>query len=376
MSDAQWFEYLQAQLGWGDGWMVSLPLIAIALGAALALHQLLVRYAQQSIASARGNFWRPLIVRTVRQSRLALILLAISWAIRAAPIPHAYDGLVHHAHHGLVLVFLFVLGWSVITALDVGAALYLRRYRVDAPDDLLARKHLTQVRILKQVLGVLVAVLTVGVALMTFPGVRQLGVSLLAAGGVAAIIVGLSLQPILSNLLAGMQIALSQPIRIDDAVRINGEFGHVEEIKTTYVVIRLWDQRRLIVPLKVFLDQPFENWSRASSALAGSVTLLVDQRVPVDVLRARFMEVVEASSLWDRKTAALQVHAMHERSLEIRLLVSAADAGALEDLQAEVREAMVGFLQADFPETLPRNGVEFAEALTPARRQAAAKRIQ
>jgi hypothetical protein len=168
------------------------------------------------------------------------------------------------------------------------------------------------------------------------------------------------LQPVLSNLIAGVQIALTQPIRIDDAVFIQNEFGHVEEINATYVVVRLWDQRRLVVPLKYFLDQPFQNWSRESAERQGAVTLQLDYRIPIAPLRTRFEAIVRASRLWDGKIAKLQVVEAHENAVEVRGLVSAADPDTLWDLRCEVREQLLDWLRSEFPEAMHRLGIEFS----------------
>ena len=236
----------------------------------------------------------------------------------------------------------------------------MRRFRVDASDNLLARKHLTQVRILRQALAVLVIIVTAAFALMTIPNVRQFGVSLLAAGGAAGIIVGLALQPVLSNLLAGVQIALTQPIRIDDAVIVEGEWGNVEEITSTYVVVRIWDLRRLVVPLKYFLEKPFQNWTRESADLLGAVMLYVDYSVPVDAIRAKLKEILAASPHWDGKVSGVQVTDARERTMEVRILASAAGSGAAFDLRCDIREKMIAWLNAEHPYALPRERFEVA----------------
>lgn len=208
---------------------------------------------------------------------------------------------------------------------------------------------------------------------MTIPGVRQLGVSLLAAGGAAGIIVGLALQPVLSNLLAGVQIALTQPIRIDDAVIVEGEWGNVEEITSTYVVIRIWDLRRLIVPLKYFLEKPFQNWTRESADMLGVVMLYVDYHVPVEAIRGKLKEILEASPHWDRKVSVVQVTDLKERTVEVRILASAAAAGAAFDLRCEIRERMIEWLREEHPEALP---VDRIEVRPPARDDGSASRTR
>jgi small-conductance mechanosensitive channel len=336
-------------------WAVGLALIAAALAAALAAHGLLVRALKRGL-QRRSEFTRSLLIRTRAPSRLALMVAALSWALKVAPIPDRWERLLLHS---LLIAFIILVGWAVMTATDIGAALYLRKHRTDLPDNLHARKMLTQTRILRRLLNVLALIVTAALVLMTIPGVKQVGVSLLAAGGAAGIIVGLALQPVLSNLLAGVQIAFTQPIRIDDAVVVQNEFGHVEEIQSTYVVIRLRDDRRLIVPLKYFLDQPFQNWTRESAALIAEVMLLIDQRVPIGELRAKVEETVKAWPDWDGKLLRVEVHDVRERSLEIRCRISVRNASEAVALKSEVREKVIGWLQREYPASLPRNGVEF-----------------
>jgi small-conductance mechanosensitive channel len=339
---------------WLPDWVLGLMLIAAALVAALFAHQLLVRAVGRGLRR-RDAFTRSLVVRTRGPSRFALVIAALSWAARAAPVPPQSEDLIQR---GLAIAFIVLCGWIVMTAIDIGSALYMRRFRTDAADNLQARKLLTQTRILRRSVNVVVLIVTVACVLMAIPGVKQVGVSLLAAGGAAGIIVGLALQPVLSNMLVGLQLAVTQPIRIDDAVVVQGEFGHVEEIKSTYVVIRLWDLRRMVVPLKYFLDQPFQNWTRESAEVIGTVMLYLDYSVPVAEVRARFEAFVKASPLWDGKTCAVQVTDARERSVEVRGLLSARNAGQLFDLRCEVREKMITWLQAEYPQVLPRERME------------------
>jgi len=359
-----------ARLTWLPAWVVGLVFIAAALAAALVLHGLLVRAIRRGLRK-RSEFTRSLAIRTRGPGRLALMFLAASWSVRVSPISGKEAAFIQHA---LLVSFIILVGWAVLTAVDIGAALYMKRYRIDVADNLLARKHLTQVRILRRAITVLVILLTAAFALMTIPAVRQLGVSLLAAGGAAGIIVGLALQPVLSNIMAGIQIALTQPIRIDDAVIVEGEWGVVEEITSAYVVIRIWDKRRLIVPLKYFLETPFQNWTRTTADLLGVVLLYLDYSTPLEPLRARLKEIVEASPLWDRQVVVLQVTDARERTMEVRCLVGARSAGEAFDLRCLVREKLIAFLQASYPHALPRDRLELhpAEAET----ASAGQRIQ
>jgi len=280
---------------------------------------------------------------------------AVAGALAVSPALAGQGALIRH---GLLVAVIVLLGWIVLTALDIAMALYMRRYRTDVADNLQARKHLTQVRVLRRAAVTLVVVITAGLALMTIPEVRQWGVSLLAAGGAAGILVGLSMQPLISNLIAGIQIATTQPIRLDDAVIVEGEFGKIEEIKATYVVVRLWDERRMVLPLTYFLQTPFQNWTRETSQLLGTVMLYLDYATPVEALRPKLAEILEASPLWDRRVGQVQVTDAREGTMEVRLLVSAGDSGTLSDLRNEVREKMISWLQAELPDALPRQRME------------------
>ncbi|MGB7672638.1 MAG: mechanosensitive ion channel domain-containing protein [Pseudolabrys sp.] len=199
---------------------------------------------------------------------------------------------------------------------------------------------------LSRTLDVVLVLLTLGAALMTFPAVRQYGLSLFASAGIAGIIAGLAARPVLSNLMAGVQLAMTQPIRLYDGVTVENEYGTVEEITSTYVVVKLWDLRRLIVPLTYFIEKPFQNWTRV---------LYVDYAAPVDVIRAKFSEILKQSDKWDGRIAALKVTDFKEGTMELRCLMSARTASQTFDLRCEVREKLIAFLQKEHPEALPHS---------------------
>jgi small-conductance mechanosensitive channel len=219
--------------------------------------------------------------------------------------------------------------------------------------------------VLLRTVDVLVVIVTVGAALMTFEPVRQYGVSLFASAGVAGLVAGLAARPVLSNLFAGVQLAMTQPIRIDDAVIVEGEWGTIEEITSTYVVVRIWDLRRLIVPLTYFIEKPFQNWTRESSNLLGAAMIYVDYRAPVEAIRQKLTEIVKASNNWDGRVINLQVTNANENTMELRCLMSASSAGMAFNLRCEVREKMIDFLQKEHPEALPRQRSEVAVAGDP-----------
>jgi small-conductance mechanosensitive channel len=191
--------------------------------------------------------------------------------------------------------------------------------------------------------------------------VRSIGASLLASAGVAGLVIGIAARPILGNLLAGLQLALTQPIRIDDVVIVEGEWGRVEDIGRTFVTIAIWDQRRLVVPLEYFINKPFQNWTRATSEILGTVTLWLDYGMPVEPLRAELRRVCEAAPEWDRRVCLIQVTGANERAMQIRALVSSADASRNWDLRCKVREQLIDFVRHEHPECLPRKRVEMAE---------------
>ena len=249
-------------LEWLPDPVVALVILAIAVLVALALH----RWARKLVRKALAGRY-PYLFSTFTQtrglSRLALLILAMIIAIPVAPVPRETAALLTRL---MAVAVIGLIGWGLIIALHIAADLYLRRFRLDVDDNLLARKHNTQVRVLSRTIDVLLVMLTLGAALMTFPAVRQYGISLFASAGVAGIIAGLAARPVLSNLMAGVQLAMTQPIRLFDAVVVENEHGTIEEITSTYVIVKLWDWRRMIVPLTYFIEKPFQNWTREASA--------------------------------------------------------------------------------------------------------------
>ena len=283
---------------------------------------------------------------------MALLILAMIIAIPVAPLdPDVASWLARL----LVMAVVGLTGWAAITSLNIASNIYLRRFRLDVDDNLLARKHNTQIRVLVRSADVLLILITFGAALMTFEPVRQYGISLFASAGVAGIVAGLAARPVLSNLMAGVQIAMTQPIRLYDAVTVENEHGTIEEITSTYVVVKLWDWRRLVVPLTYFIEKPFQNWTRETSALIGNVIVFVDYSAPVGVIREKFNEILKQSDKWDEKIATLQVTDFKEGTMELRCLMSARSAGQAFDLRCEVREKLIDFLQREHPEALPRS---------------------
>jgi small-conductance mechanosensitive channel len=343
-----------ASIDWLPPWTVSLVVLVACTILALMLHRILFRLATR-VVSDRDLFWRSLVQRTEGPIRLALVIFGLAFGVTVAPLTLGQSDLIRHL---LLVCFIALLGWVALTVLHIWTTIYLRRFKLDSEDNLLARKHATQSRILRRVAAILIVMVTTASALMTFEGVRQYGVSLLASAGAAGIVLGLALQPLLKNLVAGIQLAVTQPIRLEDAVIVEGEWGNVEEITATYVVVRLWDWRRMVLPLSYFIEKPFQNWTRESATLIGTAFLHVDYTAPVEVMRRKLQEIAAASPLWDKRVVNMQVTDLRSATMEIRMLVSASNAGRTFDLRCEVREKMITFLQAEYPTALPRGRAE------------------
>ena len=338
--------------------------LLLALVLRVAIHAVLRRLA--------GD--RPVIADLMQRAHAPLQwllpLLSLLLVLRYGPaLDSAPMALVEH----LLLIGLLAAGtWLVVRCVGAFEGAAVRRYPMDAADNLQARRVVTQVRVLARTADVVVIVLGTAIILLTIPGVRQLGASLLASAGVAGLAIGLAARPVLSNLIAGLQIALTQPIRLDDVVIIEGEWGRIEEIAGSYVVVRIWDERRLVVPLNWFIEHPFQNWTRRSSQLIGTVFLMLDFRTPLAPLREEFKRLCEASEQWDRRVCVLQVTDANEQTMQLRMLVSSTDSGRNFDLRCQVREGLIAFVQAHYPHALPRwrgeldRGHESAAPMPPA----------
>jgi small-conductance mechanosensitive channel len=286
-----------------------------------------------------------------RASSFFFPVLALSLLLPLLPLPpKPFEVLRRVVEFMLVLSF----AWGLIKTLDVVQDLIQGYYQLESGDNLRARKLFTQLQFVKKVAVGLIGFVAVGLVLMSFATVRRLGTGLLTSAGIASVIVGFAAQRSISNLLAGFQLAFTQPIRLDDVLVVEGEWGRVEEITFTYVVLNIWDQRRLVLPLNYFIEKPFQNWTRNSAQLMGTAFIYADYNVPVEILRIELRRLLETNPLWDQRVCALQVTDSKESTIELRCLMSAANASALFDLRCFVREHMVAYLQANYPDSLPR----------------------
>lgn len=328
----------------------SAVLLVVAVIIALALHRLLFALLRR-LVTPEQVVRASLVEHGAAPGRLILPLLA---AILVSPAlglaPHAARVL----RHVLVLGEIAALMWLSVALTRVFQDVVGWRFSMQSSDNLMARKIQTQFQVLRRILVATVYIVGFGVMLMTFPVIRTVGAGLFASAGLAGLVAGMAARPALANLLAGMQIALTEPIRLEDAVIVEGEWGWIEEITTTYVVVRIWDLRRLIVPLSYFIEHPFQNWTRQTTELLGTVMLYVDYTVPVDEVRQELKRVLDSTNLWTGKAWALQVTDTRDHTIELRALMSAENSGNTFDLRCLVRERLIAFLQERYPGSLPR----------------------
>jgi hypothetical protein len=253
--------------------------------------------------------------------------------------------------------------WLAINLTAVFDDFISSKFKIDVSDNLLARRVHTRTRVLQRVASITILIVAASAILMTFPSIRHIGISLFASAGVAGLIVGMAARPVLSNIIAGIQIAMTETIRIDDVVVIEKEWGRIEEIGATNVVVRLWDLRHLVVPLSYFIERPFENWTHKTADILATVFLYTDYSVPVEDIRTEFYRLLQTSEMWDGKAWSLQVTNTTERSMELRALMSAPDSATAWNLRCHIREKLIWFLQARYPQSLPRIRAELPEKL-------------
>jgi len=332
-------------------WVGALTLTLGLVVAALTIHSLIYFIAGRLTQQTDGIADTSLVTHTRHSARLVMVLLAVQLALPYLPLAERSLDFVYHL---VTIGVISSVTYLVIRAMAVIDDVILNRYRIDVSDNLSARTVHTKIRIFSRTAMFIVAVVGASAILMTFPNARQIGASLLASAGIAGLVIGMAARPTFTNLIAGLQLALTQPIRLDDVVIIEGEWGRIEEITPTYVVVCIWDQRRLIVPLQYFIEHPFENWTRNTSDILGTVFIHADHTVPIQAVRDELKRIVEGSQLWDKRVCLLQVTNTTDRTIELRALVSAADASKAWDLRCLVREMLVVFLQRHCPDSLPQ----------------------
>jgi small-conductance mechanosensitive channel len=344
------------------------PWLWAGMMAVLALIGVLVGTRLLRIIATRATTHRTITGLIVRRTHppvaavAALSSLIVVWQASPDTLPW-----ISGVRHLTGVAWIGAITWLLLRCVAVARDAVIQLHPYDAVDNLRARTMLTQARVLSRTLYVLILLIGVSIALMTFPAVRQIGTSLLASAGIAGLAVGLAAKPLLGNLLAGLQIAFTQPIRLDDVLVVEGEWGKVEEITGTYVVVAIWDQRRLVLPLQYFIEKPFQNWTRRTSEILGTVMLWVDYRLPVDPVRAETTRLCERDKDWDRRVGIVQVTDTSQSTMQLRVLLSASNSSRSFDLCCRVREGLIAFIAREYPDYLPHLRAEVMDAATRAR---------
>jgi small-conductance mechanosensitive channel len=334
--------------------LLSAAIVAGALLVAFGAHKIVAIMGKRASSRKSSPLFQLWVKFGLDSTRIILPLIALLLALPWLRIDRAILSPVTHAV-GLALIG--AIGWRMVRMVHTIES-YIALRHPPAHDNVVSRRLSTQVQVLRHIATVVIVILTISIMLMTFPNIRHLGESLFASAGLAAIVGGLAARSTLSNLLAGIQIALTQPIRLEDVVIVEGEWGWIEEITSTYVVVRVWDLRRLVLPLSYFIEKPFQNWTRESTDLLGTVFLYADYTVPVNEVRQQLRRILESSGMWNGKAWGLQVTNLTDRTVELRALMSAPESSTAWDLRCYVREKLVEFLQERYPQCLPRARAE------------------
>ncbi|AQS87035.1 hypothetical protein AA101099_0929 [Neoasaia chiangmaiensis NBRC 101099] len=344
----------RAYFNWLPAIVVSVLMLALLAGVTFYFSKLLSTMILRIPSKGSGVVIRNIIVAMRKPVRMMMVIIVVFSALPAAS-GFSYET-IDVLRKILVFTFILMVGYAAIIAFRIMTEAYLNRISTrEQSDDIMIRTHQTQIRVLRRLIEILVGIVTVASALMTFEPVRQYGVSLFASAGAASLIVGLSARGLLTNLIAGVQIAITQPIRMEDLIIINGDWAWVEEITSTYVVLRVWDWRRHIVPISYFLENRFENWTHNSAAIIGVVFLYLDYQAPMDRIRGFLQEIIKTCPLWDGKVFDCQVADCNAQVMTIRIIASARNALQSWDLRCDIREKIIERMKAECPEALPRS---------------------
>lgn len=334
----------------------SVGIIAAAIAVALVVRSIVFWVLRRVTRRKAALISQSLVRHSERPTQWIFPLIGVLVVLPGLPLPQmAMSALEHITGLGLIAA----ISWLAILLIEIASDLFASRYRIDVADNLMARRVQTQFQMMHRIAIALVSVVSLSIMLMTFPAIKHIGMSILASAGLASLVVGLAMKGTLSNLIAGVQIAFAQPFRIGDAVVVEGEWGWIEEIGMMYVVVRIWDLRRLVLPLSYFLDHPFQNWTRTSAELLGYTYVYTDYTVPVDAVRDELKRICEATSLWGGKVCGVQVSDSDRYTMQLRALMDARNSGDAWDLRCLVREKLIDFLQKNYPGSLPRYRGEF-----------------
>lgn len=345
-----------------QNWLIAIGIVAGTIIAARIAHAVLF-LALERLANKPERVIDASFIRHAKNpARWFMPLLALIMALPLAPLSR---NVVNPAEHILGLGLIACAAWAIILMTEVLADILAVRYRMDVQDNLVARRIQTQVAVLRRIMTVVVVIVTIAIMLLSIPQVRSIGTSLLASAGLAGLVIGMAMKSTLGNLIAGIQIAFTQPIRLEDAVIVEGQWGWIEEITSTYVVVRIWNWQRMVLPLTYFIEHPFQNWTRTTAQLIGSVHLYADYTLPVDEVRKELDRIVRSSDKWNGKVCVLQVTHATANTIELRALADARDAGTAWDLRCYIREQLITFLQTRYPQSLPKMRAELQPTPNP-----------
>ncbi|MFV0622533.1 mechanosensitive ion channel family protein [Sphingomonas sp. ac-8] len=338
---------------------LDLAVVATAVLAALVLHLVAFRLLRRFAARTPGTADDVFVEHGRRPARWITVAVALAFVRRGIDLSERADGLWTQFAGFLIPA---LLGWFAIAMIRASGRAVEIGADISVADNLRARRRRTRSAILGRISILGVGFLTICLMLLSIPSVRSIGVTLMASAGLAGLAVGAAAQPALKNIIAGVQMAFTEPIRIDDVVIVEGEWGRIEEIRLTYVVVAIWDERRLVVPVSKFLEDSFQNWTRNSSQLLGSAFFWLDPTADILRLRTKFEEIVRANPKWDGRAWALQVTDTKPDAIEVRVLATAANAGLTFDLRCDIREAMLAYIREAMPDALPRRRLEWRDA--------------
>ncbi|RKF21604.1 mechanosensitive ion channel family protein [Altericroceibacterium spongiae] len=350
--------YLEDFPSWAPMAMRALIAGILAVTIALLIHHVLFRLLRRFAKASDTKSDNIVVRRLGRPSRYAMIALALVMAGHSIPTLEEF----WESISGIVMPLL--IGWMAVAILHALIEAMILRNDISMPDNRAARRRRTRLSIFSRIATFLIVFITIGLMLLAIPGVRDIGVTLVASAGLAGLAVGAAAQPALKSLIAGFQMALTEPVIVGDAVIIGGEWGWVEEIRTTYVVVKVWDERRLVVPTSKFLDEIFQNWTKTTSELLGTVYLYVDPLTDLEAIRKKYMELVESNDRWDGRVKHMQITDLTRDAVEVRLLMTARDSPTLYDLRCDIREALIRWIRETRPEAIVRQRIQPEGGLT------------
>ena len=357
-SISHWIHHIRQLYLDQDPWAGALLVLGFSILGGLLARWLFIRFLRVSRDRQGSVLAGAVLKRLNNRTRLFFPLLLFVILQPVILLEEPYDTIIFKAAE--ILLFI-TLGWLLLKLIDVLEDLAYVHYAEEKRNPFQERKVKTQLQFLKRILGVVIVVIVLASVLLTINGVRQAGAALLTSAGVAGIVVGIAAQKSLANLLAGFQIAITQPIKIDDAVIVEGEWGIIEEITLTYVVVKVWDKRRIVLPINYFIEKPFQNWTRRSADLTGVIMLYVDYCLPVGELRQALSTILADEELWDKESETIQVVDTTDKTMTLRVLVSAKDAASTFTLRCSVREKLISFIREQYPEALPKQRITLDE---------------